>query len=188
MAGAPKGNTGLPAFRYFADPIGAGVFKKSRDACDCCDEARGWVYTGPVYSEDDEPTLCPWCIADGAAARKFSCTFNDTGQLYAHPDNQDDPDPDELSEVEERTPGYTTWQGNYWYACCGHPAVYLGDAGGKDLTGRWKAALPVVFADNEGVLEDLGDDLGELARGESPGVYIFKCPHCGKLGGYFDLD
>jgi uncharacterized protein CbrC (UPF0167 family) len=188
MARAPKGDAALPAFKYFADPVGVGVFEKSDQPCACCGKARGWVYTGPVYSEADEAIVCPWCIADGSAAAKFSCTFNDTGQLYSHPDNEDEPDPDELAEIEERTPGFENWQGNYWYVCCGHAAVFLGDASGEDLQGRWKSALPVVFADAEEILEDLQENLDELERGGSPGVYVFKCPHCGKLGGYFDMD
>jgi uncharacterized protein CbrC (UPF0167 family) len=182
------GSEALPSFPLFPDPVGVGVIEKSKKKCDCCGRARGWIYTGPVYCADDEPSLCPWCIADGSAAEKFDATFNDTGTLYAHPSTPSDPPADELETVEQRTPGYNNWQGNCWYACCGHAAVYLGDASGEDLSGRWADAVDVVFADSESIFEELGGAMQDLERGESPGVYVFRCSHCGKLGGYFDMD
>jgi uncharacterized protein CbrC (UPF0167 family) len=178
----------LPAFRLFEDPVGAGVIEGSPLACGCCKRARGWVYTGPVYSEDDEPIICPWCIADGAAARAARCTFNDTGAIYRHPGDDRDPPAAELAEVEERTPGFDAWQGNFWFACCGRACVFLGDADAADLRTRWTSALPTIIANAEGAFDAAGELISALDDGESVGVFVFRCPHCARLGGYLDLE
>lgn len=57
---------------------------------------------------DDVSEVCSWCIADESAAAKWSAVFND---LY----DVDDDIPEHVIEtIEQRTPGYETWQGNRW--------------------------------------------------------------------------
>ena len=60
----------LPVFLYHPDPIATGSIQPSATPCKVCGQARGYIYTGPVYTEirnrlDD--AICPWCIADGSA-------------------------------------------------------------------------------------------------------------------------
>jgi uncharacterized protein CbrC (UPF0167 family) len=43
----------LPSFRYHPDPIGTGSIAESGEACRCCHQARGYMYTGPVYAEEE---------------------------------------------------------------------------------------------------------------------------------------
>src|SRR5688572_18062713 len=101
----------LPKFPLFEDPVAADVLEKSKESCGCCGNARGWIYTGPIYLEDDEPSICPWCIADSSAASKFKCTFNDAAVISHHPGDERDPPASEMAEVEQRTPGFDAWQG-----------------------------------------------------------------------------
>jgi uncharacterized protein len=179
----------LPKFPLFEDPVAAEVLEKSKSPCDCCGQSRGWVYTGPIYLEDDdEPTVCPWCIADGAAAAKFECRFNDAGVISHHPGDERDPPAAEMDEVEQRTPGFDAWQGNYWFACCGHTCVFLGDADADDLQARWAAAVPTIIANAEGAFDAPEELIDALEAGDSVGVFVFRCSHCGKLGGYIDLE
>jgi uncharacterized protein CbrC (UPF0167 family) len=186
--GRPSGDLPLPKFQLFDDPVAAGVFERSADACDRCGRARGWLYTGPVYCEGDEPRICPWCIIEGSAARDAGCTFNDTGVIAHHPGDDRDPPPDEMEQVAERTPGFNSWQGNHWFACCGHAAVFLGEADEADLRGRWAGAVPTILASGKGAFDDAEELIAGLERGGSTGVYVFACRHCGRLGGYFDMD
>jgi uncharacterized protein CbrC (UPF0167 family) len=65
----------LPDFRYHPDPLGSGSVIASAESCDACGQARGYVYDGPVYAEDDQWVFCPWCIADGTAARRYDAEF-----------------------------------------------------------------------------------------------------------------
>lgn len=98
----------LPVFPLFRDPVGQGVIVRGEDACLACGRARGWVYTGTMYGPGDNfRKVCPWCIADGTAAAKFGCSFNDP-TIYPM-----GPGTPQLSEedrrlVEDRTPGYFT--------------------------------------------------------------------------------
>ena len=104
-------NKTLPTFPLFRDPVDAGVFEKSKARCDACGEARGWVYTGPVYSEaEEEPTVCPWCIADGTAADELGCTFNDATIYPMKPGVAQLP-PEDAATVEGRTPGFAAGGG-----------------------------------------------------------------------------
>src|SRR5687768_7235725 len=95
----------LPSFRYHPDPLTSGSVVLSAEACRCCKEPRGHIYAGPTYAEDDlENALCPWCIADGSAHRKFDVLFIDTEAFAAGTPEA------AVTEISERTPGYTAWQ------------------------------------------------------------------------------
>ena len=70
--------------------------------CLCCNRIRGYIYTGPAYSERFHylsGCLCPWCVADGSAAKQFGAEFTDTGTL-------DDVPKAMLEELAKRTPGF----------------------------------------------------------------------------------
>src|SRR5262245_24485003 len=107
-------DSSLPSFRYHPDPLGSGSIIASDHACLCCGRARGYVYRGPVYAEtalDDR--LCPWCIADGSAHRRFDAVFTDAEGIA------DGAPASAIKEVEQRTPGYAAWQSEQWPVCCG---------------------------------------------------------------------
>ena len=68
----------LPTFRYHPEPLTSGSIVSSDLTCQCCGRARGYIYTGPVYAEEElNEALCPWCIADGSAAGRFQANFVD---------------------------------------------------------------------------------------------------------------
>src|SRR6516225_5625973 len=112
----------LPSFKYFHDPLAAGSFKLDPDTpCLGCNRIRGYIYTGPVYTEKNfilQDHLCPWCIADGSAARQFGASFNDAGMMDGVPEAV-------MKEIEERTPGFESWQGAGWLSCCDDAARFL---------------------------------------------------------------
>jgi len=66
----------LPSFRYHPDPLGTGAIKATPDSpCLGCNRIRGYLYVGPVHTEKNfilDEHLCPWCVADGIAAKKFA--------------------------------------------------------------------------------------------------------------------
>jgi uncharacterized protein CbrC (UPF0167 family) len=68
----------LPTFRYHPDPIGTESVELSDAECVRCEQARGAIYVGPVYAEDElDESICPWCIADGSAHEEFDAEFTD---------------------------------------------------------------------------------------------------------------
>src|SRR5690348_16843232 len=119
----------LPLFRYHPDPLATGSVRADTDTpCLACSRIRGYIYTGPAYTEKNfilEEHLCPWCIADGSAAKRFSATFNDTGQTDGISDQV-------RNEIETRTPGFDAWQQEQWLSCCGDAAAFLGHADAKE--------------------------------------------------------
>jgi uncharacterized protein CbrC (UPF0167 family) len=114
----------IPAFRYHPDPIGTGSIKASDVVCRCCGQKRGFIYAGSVYARDPlRDSICPWCIADGAAAAKFDAMFSDDTPLA-----EANLSGEIIDEVTLRTPGYNSWQQEVWLSCCEDACEYHGDA------------------------------------------------------------
>jgi uncharacterized protein CbrC (UPF0167 family) len=177
----------LPFFRYHPDPVATGAVKLAPDMpCLGCNRTRGYIYTGPVFTEKNfilAEHLCPWCIADGTAAKRFGATFNDTGMTENVPDPVRD-------EIEARTPGFNGWQQEQWLSCCGDAAAFLGTAGAAELERNFPAAIPVVrkYLRREYHLskEDAEEFFNSLSKHGQPTAYIFGCLHCNKYCAYVD--
>ena len=92
---------GLPAFQYHPNPLETGAFEESADGvvCDCCGKTTHIFYTNPFFSVEDIAYLCPECIANGEAARKYDGSFQDD---FSVDDGVDDPE--KLDELIHRTP------------------------------------------------------------------------------------
>jgi uncharacterized protein CbrC (UPF0167 family) len=130
----------LPVFKYHPDPISTGSVTQSDANCRCCGEIRGYIYTSSIYcSEDLENEICPWCIADGSAAKKFNATFCDD-----YPLNNAGIDASIIQEVTTKTPGYDTWQQDVWLTHCNDACAFLGDASKDDVLSIAIEGLQVV--------------------------------------------
>lgn len=177
-----SGNGKVPAFRFIAPEAAAAQFEASDRPCDCCGLVTGSRYTGVIYGDaPDEHTVCPWCIADGSVAAKWSAAFNTVDYRLACDENA-------KKEAEERTPGFPSWQELWIPVCCGMPAVFLGDAGWDDLSGRWAEACDTIFDD--GAPGTNADErrafLRSLTPGGNPTAYVFRCMTCTRLIGRWD--
>lgn len=153
--------------------------------CICCGKARGFIYAGPVYAEEElDARVCPWCIAHGSAAARFDAEFTDaagaaSGLWPAVPDAVE-------QEVSRCTPGFTRWQQERWWTHRGDAGEFPGRAGADDLAGRWSGALAAI---RDGVLVDAGaweQILPALDLEGDATAYVFRCLHCGQFGGYAD--
>ena len=171
--------TQLPSFRYYRDPLADGTFKVEPEIpCLGCNRLRGYIYTGPVYTDKNfilEYHLCPWCIADGTAAKTFGASFNDAGTM-------DDVSNEVMEVIEQRTPGFHTWQDWGWLSCCADAAKFLGLAGAKELKRDLPEAIPAVMeylSDDYGLEgEELEEFFDALSKDEQPTAYVFQCLHC----------
>lgn len=116
--------TELPHFPYHRDPVASGSVHASEENCECCGQNRGLLYSGNIYTRQQVSSLCPWCIADGSAAKKFGATFFDA---YFCNDNLEPVElPQEAySSVLERTIGFATFNPIGWWVHCGKPAKYV---------------------------------------------------------------
>lgn len=175
----------LPRFTYHPDPITTGSIEKSDDPCVCCGKARGYMYTGDPYGPEElEGAVCPWCIADGSAAARFDLEFTDPAGIGSG--LWEDVPVDVVEEVSRRTPGFFGWQDTRWWTHCGDAAEFLGRAGHDDLTGRWEGAVPAIL-DDILVDEETWDEIFPTLHPDGDATaYVFRCRHCGRLGGYAD--
>jgi uncharacterized protein CbrC (UPF0167 family) len=175
--------TDVPTFRYHPDPVATGEVITSGDPCRCCGRQRGFIYTGPVYSEEEVvEELCLWCVADGSAATLFEAEFTDVLDV---PDDVPRP---VLTEVLTRTPGFSGWQQEHWMFHCADAAAYLGKVGYEELLAV-PEALDMVRQDisrRPWPEEQRERYLRSLApMGEATG-YLFHCLHCGTHLAYSD--
>jgi len=164
----------LPSFPYHPDPTATGAVRSGSEVCVCCEMARGYIYVGPVYSiQDLDDSFCPWCIADGTAANRFSASFSDDWSFI----NVGLP-ASVVEEVEYRTPGYKCWQSANWPQHCNDICAFYGDATVQDLE------TPAIECRVE-EFDDLTSSHGQWSRilehytpGGDPSLYKFVCRHC----------
>lgn len=171
----PKADEAFPHFPYHPDPIATGAVKAGDATCLCCGRARGFVYNGSPYAQRDDlrDAICPWCIADGSAARKFKATFIQ--------DSEDELKPAVQRRLFERTPGYVSWQGEFWLCCHDDACEFHGDATREDLNALTEAEETRFLEENPFV----GDYWAEMKAEHDPeasdlGVYRFRCRRCGQ--------
>jgi uncharacterized protein CbrC (UPF0167 family) len=167
----------LPEFRYHPDPIVSGSVVASDEKCLCCGQARGYIYTGPVYAEEDlDECLCPWCIADGSASSKYEATFVDS---EAFPEET----PEEtVTEICERTPGFSTWQSGQWPACCDDATAFLGPFGIKEIREQCHELEGTLLTHIVQEMQISGGAatrlLNSLHKDNGPTAYLFRCLKC----------
>jgi uncharacterized protein CbrC (UPF0167 family) len=179
----------LPSFKYHPDPIATGSVMPSPSECVCCGQARGHVYTGPVYARGEyRDRICPWCIADGSAHLKLGASFQDDSQVGGG-GKWEEVSRATVEEVIWRTPGFGGWQQERWWTHCGDAAQFIGRAGRAELTGMGAPAVEAIRASTGMKAGPEWDSFMAALDAEcSPRAYLFRCGHCGKIGGYVDCD
>jgi hypothetical protein len=164
----------LPAFRYHPDPFASGSIKSGSVVCDCCGQARGFEYTASFYTaHKPKPALCPWCIANGEAAKKYAGQFSDSYPLR-HAGIAEDI----IREVCERTPGYSSWQQEIWQSHCGDACEFHGDAEPAELRALSAPALANVLRAHGMQEHHWRKIVDGYQKGGNPAVYKFVCRVC----------
>ena len=175
----------LPKFTYFPDPIKEGSIEASDKVCQCCNQSRGFIYTRNIYCIDNINAICPWCIHDGSASKKFDASFN------YDIDDSDLPSglPSKIAnEISCETPSFASFQQLEWQAHCGDGCEFHGLATVGDFlkiseneTERLKEAT---YLDDDEIEEwKKGDPSTELHY-----LFKFKCRHCNEIRFVMDLD
>ena len=176
----------LPTFKYHPDPVATGSFVQLSRECAACHLIRGWTYTGPVYGQfDDQPVICPWCIADGTAHRLLGVEFVDPPGVGGYGDWDSVPQT-VLEEICFRTPSFNGWQQERWYTHCNDAAEFSGAVGVTELRGLDPAAYAAIAKESGFIGKELADYMASLDRDNGPTAYLFRCGSCGSWGGYSD--
>jgi len=172
----------LPNFEYFPDPIGNGCIVAEQTMCPCCKQSRNYVYKGPIYTTHDVSEVCPWCIASGDAAEKWSASFNDILDVPAGVPQH------VIETIDARTPGYETWQGNGWLFSEQDALVFVGDVVGTDLVSEGSSEK--IEACRKALAEwNIGSefDLSQVVAGGQPAIYMFQYKDTGAYRCYADM-
>ena len=112
------------SFKYHPNLYNNDVLKHSIGVCDCCGR-KVEEYVESMYCKEKVKCICLQCISSGKAAKKFDGTFV-----------QDAMPLDDTEKKEElfcRTPGYISWQGEYWLTCCNDYCAFVDNVGTKEL-------------------------------------------------------
>lgn len=169
-------------FKYHPNAWELGVFTKADHGkfpvCECCGEKTQFYYQR-MYCIKDINCICPECIATGKASEKFDGGFVQGGE--------DDKVSDENKRIELycKTPGYESWQGEYWLACCNDFCAYVGEVGTKELEEMGIADEVFAEYDSKNEYEDARK---YLVKAGAMSGYLFRCQHCKKYHLGVDAD
>ena len=94
-------------------------------------------------------------------------------------------DPEKNQLLFCQTPGYSSWQGEYWLSYCQDYCAYLGTVGTRELKDMGIAEQ--VLADYEG-REEYKDVEDYLVKDGPICGYLFRCLHCQKYQIWVDAD
>ncbi len=171
----------FPKFKYHAKPMSSGAFKwKARPVvCSCCKKETNYKYSDSLLSYKDEmKNICPDCISNGSAAKKFNYTFIDSfiGTVS---------DKEKVEELMYRTPNYMGWQIGRWRTHCDDFCEFIDYVGINEL--KSLGILDEILSDPEWTEQDR-ENINQLDKTYSPQGYLFKCLHCGKHLLWYDFD
>ena len=170
----------LPFFKYHPDPLETGAFEEGEEkTCPCCGNKSKVYYTSMPYCIDNVDYICPTCISNGEAARKFDAIFVSDAEWHGDNDKEKD------DELFRRTPGYLSWQGEHWLSCCDDYCAYMGTVGTRELKAMDIAEEVISEYEERNEFADVEE---YLVKDGSMCGYLFKCLHCGKYHLYVDAD
>lgn len=173
-----KENKNVIKFKYHPNLYDDDIVIFEKEICQCCGKEVE-AYIENIYSKSDVDCICLECVASGEAAKKFDAEFIQDAEKVS--------DPEKIDELFHKTPGYISWQGEYWLACCDDYCEYLGRVGIEELDelGITNEVIKNYINDNKNKfsLEDIKDC---LEKDGSMTGYLFKCSHCGKYRLWID--
>ena len=170
----------LPHFIYHPDPLATGAFVEGEaKLCPSCGKESNIYYNLMPYCIDNIKNLCPFCIANGLAAKKFDAEFVQD----AEGQGELDPEKDQLLFCQ--TPGYSSWQGENWLSCCQDYCAYLGTVGTRELKAMGIAEQVLADYEESGGYQDIEE---YLVKDGSLCGYLFRCLHCQKYQIWVDAD
>jgi uncharacterized protein CbrC (UPF0167 family) len=170
----------LPKFKYNSNVYDDDIVFHVDGVCQCCGKEVD-VFTNSMYTQHEIQCICMNCVADGSAAKKFDGEFiHDVEKLVS--------DPLKTDELLHRTPGYLSWQGEYWLVCCDDYCEYLGPVVASKLDELDAIGI------SDAVMEECNNRCqlhlhrSDLLLSKSPSGYLFRCLHCGKYRLDIDFD
>lgn len=169
-------NTNLPKFKYHPNVYECGIVQYKKGKCNCCNKTID-AYVELMYTMENVDCICMNCVASGRAAEKFNGTFIQDADKIENKEA--------IDELFNRTPGYVSWQGEHWAACCDDYCEYIGTVGTKELEDM---GIADCFFEEDGSYDGYDDARNLLVKDGSLCGYLFRCLHCKKYYLRIDCD
>lgn len=171
------------SFKYHPNVWELGIFKHARSKknpphCQCCGRPTEY-FLNHMYAKEEVSCICPECVASGKAAEKFDGCFVAESE-YSLIDSEE-----KAHELIYCTPGYDSYLGEHWLACCGDYCAFLSYLDSKALEATGIAEELIADYEERGGISGLRSALSK--RGQYRG-YLFRCLHCGKYRMWADYD
>lgn len=166
----------LPKFKYHPNFYKTQMAVFGEGECACCHKKTN-AYIESMYAVEDVDCICLNCVADGSAADKFD------GSFIQDADKVDNPEA--VDELFHRTPGYFSWQGENWKACCNDYCAYMSDA---DEAGFNSPSFQQQLFDGNIICETDMTPQELIKNGSYIRGYLFQCLHCRKKYLRIDMD
>lgn len=171
--------TALPTFRYHPNLYEGEDVVYGAGVCQCCGKAVD-TYVRHLYCEEAVDCICLDCVQSGRAVEKFGGEFIQNVEKIVD-------DPERTEELLHRTPGYTSYQGEYWLTCCEDYCAYLGRIGTDELDAL--GITQEVCEEYEHREDCLSGSVRDLLMKEGPVTgYLFRCLHCGHYHLWVDVE
>ncbi len=163
-------------FKYHPNLYDSGVVNYSKGICECCGDQID-EFIDSMYSTRKVNCICLKCVHNGEAAKKFNGTFIQDAMCLN--------DEEKKEELFCRTPGYISWQGEYWLTCCDDYCAFVGNVGTSELERLGIADEIIDEYEKKGEYNNIRHTLSK--DGAMCG-YLFKCLHCGQYHLWVDAD
>ena len=176
-------NEELPTFKYHESVKMTGILVEEDIVCECCQKGSHYKMDIVLYSEEEVEDLCPWCVADGSAAKKYNGTFIDLEGSDMIPSLE------KRLELTRKNPGYPSWQENVWLAHCDDYCKYV-DAVDYSVIEHLEVDLKEDFErlSKEFYYDTVEEFKEALKNNHSMQIYLFECLTCKKPRIHVDLD
>ena len=173
----------LPIFKYHPKAYDLALFVKSEAPCNCCGSVRGLIYE-TMYAAANIDAICPWCIADGSAAKMFAGSFSqDIERVDSERSNMLTIGADVIDELMHKTPGYVSWYGEYWLTHCNDVCEFHGDVQVNELLSFPTATTELLEKEHYYLFDsEACNSTAALNADYAPdmdlSIYKFVCRHC----------
>ena len=163
-------------FKYNPNYNSIGILVRKKGKCQCCGNEVN-EYIDSMYSSSKIECICIGCVSNGNASELFDGTFIQDAEYVE--------DEEKRNELFKRTPGYISWQGEHWLACCNDYCAYIGTVGTKELE---ELGIVDEVIDEYEKENNCSDIRKYLTKDGSVCGYLFKCLNCGKYRLWVDMD
>ncbi|MCQ2496971.1 MAG: CbrC family protein [Lachnospiraceae bacterium] len=164
-----------PVFKYHPNILENKNVIHDKGICQCCGK-QVEIFIDSMYCEKEIACICLNCVADGSAAAKFDGSFVQDAMRVS--------DKKKTEELFLRTPGYRSWQGEYWLACCDDYCEYLGTVGLAELESL--GIEDEVISEYESK-KGITIDKKYLTKSGTMVGYLFRCLHCKRYHLWIDM-